>query len=151
MRWALKRALRIFIIIIVCLALTGCGGDGGSIYSNYREVEHLRLILTLGLDRTGETTALTISSGRAAGSGQGALMSLRGESVAAYIIPSDESLTVRDLAHWCAHNDDLAGYKCPRYYRFVRELPYNATGKKQHVVLKQQARQDLASGLLLRP
>lgn len=75
----------------------------------------------------------------------------RGESVAAYIIPSDESLTVRDLAHWCAHNDDLAGYKCPRYYRFVRELPYNATGKKQHVVLKQQARQDLASGLLLRP
>ena len=97
MRWALKRALRIFIIIIVCLALTGCGGDGGSIYSNYREVEHLRLIRTLGLDRTGETTALTISSGRAAGSGQGALMSLRGESVAAAMQAMDNYASGKQL------------------------------------------------------
>ena len=55
------------------------------------------------------------------------------------------------LARWCAANDDLSDYKCPRYYRFVTELPYNATGKKLHVQLKQQAAADLAAGLLERP
>ena len=67
----------------------------------------------------------------------------RGESVAAYLIPADDTLT--------AENDDLSDYKCPRYYRFVTELPYNATGKKLHVQLKQQAAADLAAGLLERP
>ena len=75
----------------------------------------------------------------------------RGESVAAYLIPADTSLTAKELARWCAANDDLSDYKCPRYYRFVTELPYNATGKKLHVQLKQQAAADLAAGLLERP
>ena len=75
----------------------------------------------------------------------------RGESVAAYLIPADDTLTAKELARWCAANDDLSDYKCPRYYRFVTELPYNATGKKLHVQLKQQAAADLAAGLLERP
>ena len=75
----------------------------------------------------------------------------RGESVAAYLIPADTSLTAKELARWCAANDDLSDYKCPRYYRFVTELPYNATGKKLHVQLKRQAAADLADGLLERP
>ena len=75
----------------------------------------------------------------------------RGESVAAYLIPADDTLTAKELAHWCAANDDISDYKCPRYYRFVTELPYNATGKKLHVQLKQQAAADLAAGLLERP
>ena len=28
-------------------------------------------------------------------------------------------LTAKELARWCAANDDLSDYKCPRYYRFV--------------------------------
>ena len=75
----------------------------------------------------------------------------RGESVAAYIIPADGNLSAKELARWCAANDDLADYKCPRYYRFVETLPYNATGKKQHVLLKRQAAADLTDGRLERP
>ena len=63
----------------------------------------------------------------------------RGQSVAAYIIPADASLTAQELGAWCARCDDLSAYKCPRYYRFVDTLPYNATGKKQHVLLQTQA------------
>lgn len=75
----------------------------------------------------------------------------RGQSVAAYIIPADASLTAQELGAWCARCDDLSAYKCPRYYRFVDALPYNATGKKQHVLLQARAEADLRSGLLLRP
>ena len=40
--------------------------------------------------------------------------------------------------------------RLPRYYRFVTELPHTATGKKQHYLIKKQAREDLKNGLLLR-
>jgi len=33
----------------------------------------------------------------------------------------------------------------------VDELPYNATGKKQHYILKQRAKADVESGILQRP
>ncbi|MCF0120315.1 MAG: hypothetical protein HUJ65_01645, partial [Oscillospiraceae bacterium] len=46
---------------------------------------------------------------------------------------------------------DMAGYMCPRYFAIVSELPYTPTGKKQHVALKKQAKEDLKSGKLLRP
>ncbi|MBR6951553.1 MAG: acyl--CoA ligase [Oscillospiraceae bacterium] len=75
----------------------------------------------------------------------------RGEAVAAYVIPSDPSLTVKDVHRFCVETPDLSQYKCPRYYRLTDTLPYNATGKKQHVLLKQQALADLSSGALLRP
>ena len=75
----------------------------------------------------------------------------RGQAVAAYIIPEDESLTVKEINRYCADSDDISGYKCPRYYAFVSGLPYNATGKKQHVLLKKQAKLDLENGRLLRP
>ena len=75
----------------------------------------------------------------------------RGESVVAYIIPADESLTAKEMNHYCVSGNDLSEYKCPRYYVFVKELPYNSTGKKQHVILKKQAEEDLKNGRLLRP
>ena len=75
----------------------------------------------------------------------------RGEAVAAYIIKADESLTVQEINHYCVESDDIAGYMCPRYYAFTDKLPYNATGKKQHVVLKVQAAEDLKEKKLLRP
>lgn len=74
----------------------------------------------------------------------------RGEAVTAYVIPSDKSLTVAELIAFCSNHPMLSKYQCPRYYRFVDELPRTATGKKQHFKIKEQAKKDLENGLLLR-
>ncbi|MCH5300992.1 MAG: AMP-binding protein [Ruminococcus sp.] len=74
----------------------------------------------------------------------------RGEAVTAYIIPKDKSLTVAELIDFCSNSPMLSKYQCPRYYRFVDELPRTATGKKQHFKIKAQAKEDLKNGLLLR-
>ena len=73
---------------------------------------------------------------------------VRGEAVVAYIIPSDDSLTVAELVDHCNASDMLSGYKRPRYYRFVRELPMTATGKLQHYIVKEMAMNDMENGLL---
>ncbi|MGN0460747.1 MAG: class I adenylate-forming enzyme family protein [Ruminococcus sp.] len=74
----------------------------------------------------------------------------RGEVLVAYIIPEDDSLTVKEMVDYCADHPNLSKYKCPRYYRFVEELPHTATGKKQHYIIKEQAKKDFEAGLLLR-
>ncbi|MBQ7573458.1 MAG: AMP-binding protein [Clostridia bacterium] len=74
----------------------------------------------------------------------------RGEVIVAYIIKEDESLTIKELQDYCASHPDLSKYKCPRYYKFIDEMPLTATGKKQHYVMKAQAKKDLEDGLLLR-
>ncbi|MBR1483661.1 MAG: AMP-binding protein [Ruminococcus sp.] len=76
--------------------------------------------------------------------------STRGECLAAYVIKADDSLTVAELLNYCSQSPNLSKYQVPRYYRFVTELPHTATGKKQHFVIKKQAREDLKNGLLLR-
>lgn len=76
--------------------------------------------------------------------------STRGESVAAYIIPEDDSLTVAELMAFCSDSSNLSKYQAPRYYRFVKDLPHTATGKKQHFKIKQIAKKDLEDGLLLK-
>lgn len=75
---------------------------------------------------------------------------LRGEAVAAYIIKADESLTIQELHKYCADHPMLADYKRPRFYRFVEALPYTATGKKKHFVIREMALKDQKSGLLQR-
>lgn len=75
---------------------------------------------------------------------------LRGEVLAAYVIKADDSLTIKELQEHCSNHPDLSKYKCPRYYRFVDEIPLTATGKKQHFMIKKQAKEDLENGLLLR-
>ena len=75
----------------------------------------------------------------------------RGQSVAAYILPDDPDLTVKDVNTFCTNNDAIAYYKCPRYYAIVDELPYNATGKKLHTELRKRANADLEAGILKRP
>ena len=74
----------------------------------------------------------------------------RGESVAAYVIPADKSLTVQELIDFCAASPNISKYQAPRYYRFVTDIPRTATGKKQHFVIKAQAKEDLKKGLLLK-
>jgi acyl-coenzyme A synthetase/AMP-(fatty) acid ligase len=75
---------------------------------------------------------------------------LRGESVAAYVIKADPSLTAKELSKFCSDHPMLANYKKPRFYRFVDELPYTATGKKKHYEVKAMALEDQKKGLLER-
>ncbi|MBQ1839104.1 MAG: AMP-binding protein, partial [Ruminococcus sp.] len=76
--------------------------------------------------------------------------STRGECVAAYVIPADNSLTVQELIDFCAASPNISKYQAPRYYRFVADVPRTATGKKQHFLIKKQAKEDLKNGLLLK-
>ena len=74
----------------------------------------------------------------------------RGEVVTAYIVKADPSLTYEELESYCKESPMIANYKRPRYYRFVNELPFNATGKKLHNKAKEMAADDLLNGLLYR-
>lgn len=75
---------------------------------------------------------------------------LRGQAVVAYIIKAEPSLTSKELDSYCLNHPMLANYKRPRFYRFVNELPFTATGKKMHFKVKQIAVGDQAKGLLER-
>lgn len=63
---------------------------------------------------------------------------LRGEVVAAYIVPADDSLTVEEIKAYCIQSPMLSSYKWPRSYTLVKELPHTATGKLMHYKLRQQ-------------
>ncbi|MGN7168803.1 class I adenylate-forming enzyme family protein [Paenibacillus cellulositrophicus] len=80
----------------------------------------------------------------------GAPDELRGESIVAYVIKEDPELTAKELNKYCSDHPMLANYKKPRFYRFIDELPYTATGKKKHFVVKQMAVEDQKNGLFER-
>lgn len=73
---------------------------------------------------------------------------MRGQAVAAYIVPEDDSLTIRELFEFCTKSKMLSIYKRPRYFAFVDELPTTATGKKKHFEVKKRAIEDLEKGIL---
>lgn len=73
---------------------------------------------------------------------------VRGQMVTAYVVPSDDSVTADELDAYCKQSPELANFKRPRFYRFVRQIPFNATGKKLHVKIKETALQDWKNGLL---
>ena len=75
---------------------------------------------------------------------------VRGQAVAAYVVPADDSLTIGELVEFCKESPVLSTYKRPRWYRMVDELPHTATGKKMHYVLKARAAEDMEKGLLKR-
>lgn len=58
-----------------------------------------------------------------------------GESVHAFVVWRDAA-TEDELRTWC--RERLAGYKCPRGYAFVTELPLSAAGKVLKNALRQQ-------------
>ncbi|MGU3411071.1 class I adenylate-forming enzyme family protein [Microbacterium sp. M1A1_1b] len=68
-----------------------------------------------------------------------------GEVVVAFIVradrglPEDDTAAAAELETWTTEHPGLARYKRPRRYRFVTDLPYNATGKKVHYLAKAQA------------
>lgn len=53
----------------VCALCLLCGCSGGSIYSNYRELEQLMVIQTMGFDTAPEGFELSVSSGSGSGGG----------------------------------------------------------------------------------
>ena len=75
---------------------------------------------------------------------------IRGQIVTAYIVRSDDSLTCEEMDEYCKQSPEVAKFKRPRYYRFVSQIPFNATGKKLHVKMKEIALEDLKNGLLYR-
>jgi acyl-CoA synthetase (AMP-forming)/AMP-acid ligase II len=80
-----------------------------------------------------------------------------GEVVVAYVIRDEQGLPDEDapaaaaLEDWTGNHPGLARFKRPRRYRFVSELPYNATGKKVHYLAKASAVEDLAAGRFIAP
>jgi acyl-CoA synthetase (AMP-forming)/AMP-acid ligase II len=74
-----------------------------------------------------------------------------GELVVAYVVASDPGVDAAACEAHCDGHPMLAGYKRPRAYRFVTELPMTATGKKVHYQLRDQVQRDAAAGLLTRP
>lgn len=71
---------------------------------------------------------------------------LRGEATVAYIIKDDDSLTTDELNQFCNEHPDMAEYKKPRFYRFIKDLPYTATGKKKHFEVRNMAMEDQKQG-----
>ena len=79
-----------------------------------------------------------------------------GEVVVAYVVPRpgqliDPIAAAASLDAFCRESVSLARFKRPRRYAFVDELPYTATGKKQHFLMKQRAVADAAGGLFVTP
>ncbi|CAN5183702.1 fatty acid--CoA ligase [soil metagenome] len=79
-----------------------------------------------------------------------------GELVVAYVqrkpgALADAASAAKELDAFCKSSPSLADYKRPRRYSFVDELPYTATGKKQHFKLKDQSVADNAAGLFVTP
>lgn len=73
---------------------------------------------------------------------------VRGQLVTAYIVAADSSLTPEELDNYCKNSPDIASFKRPRYYRFTQQIPFNSTGKKLHVKIKETALVDMKNGLL---
>ncbi|KQO62819.1 class I adenylate-forming enzyme family protein [Curtobacterium sp. Leaf261] len=80
-----------------------------------------------------------------------------GQVVVAYVVRKGDGLPATDegaaaeLERFAGAHLGLARYKRPRLYRFVDEVPYNATGKKVHYLATATATADHASGLLIAP
>ena len=73
---------------------------------------------------------------------------IRGQAIVAYVVPEDDSLTIAELKDFCAKSKNLSQYKKPRFFCIVESLPFTATGKKKHYMLRQQAEEDLRNGIL---
>jgi acyl-CoA synthetase (AMP-forming)/AMP-acid ligase II len=79
-----------------------------------------------------------------------------GKLVVAYIVRkpgelADEQAAADELEAFCRASTELSGFKRPRLYAFVSELPYTATGKKQHFVMQGRSSRDLDDGRFVRP
>ena len=63
---------------------------------------------------------------------------ISGESVKAFIVPIDESVTKSDIMSYC--REHLTGYKIPRLIEFRQELPKSSVGKILRRALRDEER-----------
>lgn len=61
-----------------------------------------------------------------------------GETVTAFVVKKDPSVTEEELDEYCKNSDQLANYKRPRKYFFLDTLPRNASGKIQKFILRKE-------------
>lgn len=59
-----------------------------------------------------------------------------GQIVTAYIVPSDQSVTIHELDQHCKTNPQLSSFKRPRKYVFLSSVPKTAVGKVMRKQLK---------------
>ncbi|MGX6444816.1 fatty acid--CoA ligase [Neobacillus sp. K501] len=69
-----------------------------------------------------------------------------GETVTAFIVKKDPSLTEEALDEYCLNSNSLARYKRPRKYIFCEVLPRNASGKILKFVLRKQLEELFTQG-----
>jgi len=79
-----------------------------------------------------------------------------GQVVVAYIVPRpgalvDTAEAAADLDALCRASTQLSDFKRPRYYAFVPEIAYTATGKKQHFVMQDRSIRDFENGSFVKP
>ena len=84
-----KRLSRLPAAVLALSLLTGCGGGRG-VYSNYRPLEELQLVETLGID-AGEGGVLLSASAGTGAAGDGAVLSARAKA----LVPGMEALQDR--------------------------------------------------------
>ena len=75
---------------------------------------------------------------------------VRGQAVAAYVVPAGKDVTVEALKDFCAASPLLSSCKRPRYFALIDAVPRTATGKKIRGLIRSRAQQDLQEGLLRR-
>ncbi|GAA4678069.1 class I adenylate-forming enzyme family protein [Frondihabitans cladoniiphilus] len=79
-----------------------------------------------------------------------------GQLVVAYVVRragqlADVQEAADALEQFCHDSIDLSDFKRPRLYSFVDELPYTATGKKQHFIMQDRAPRDHDEGQFVKP
>jgi 2-furoate---CoA ligase len=52
-----------------------------------------------------------------------------GQAVSAFVVPGDATLTAEELDQFCLASSELANFKRPRRYIFVKAVPKSAVGK----------------------
>ena len=104
----MKKARSLLYIIILVPLLTGCG----SIYSNFRELEHMLVIQTMGIDRREGSIELSLASAADKSSGP-VRLSGQGESVTSAIDRVRRRSYEDEL--FCSHiNHIVLGEDCAR-------------------------------------
>lgn len=78
---SIKRLLAVLLFLSMSVSMTGCNG----IYNNYREIDTLQLIQTLGIDWNGTAVEMTVSTGQGLEDQPSVAISRRGETIASAI------------------------------------------------------------------
>lgn len=144
----MKRILSFLITIVLSLCLTGCG----SIYSNYREVEQLLVIQTMGLDALSDGVRLTLAAPSTTGNtGSPVCLSGDGQSITSTIERIRNYSTEEDL--FCSHvnhvvlGEDAARQGISQYLTYICRSPEMRIDTPLYVVREHSA-EELISGVI---